>query len=453
MPRLLRNFLKGDLDASVTDTDTTLSSPGFADLPVVSSPDTMILVLDPLESGNGPEIATVTDHADGATTVTVTRGDENTTAASHDSGTAWIHAVTQNYLTSGNALGGDSTLTEDTSVHPTATANNSSIDGRGATAVGAGSSAGPRCVAIGRDANTSDRGTAVGHGSTATDTNSAAVGNSATGNINSVAIGGLADASGAGSVGAAVVVGSSSSVSGRESVSIGESASAVRAGIGIGYAASAGASGELYAIAIGHNASATGHTTVSGTSRGSIVVGGAATDNGNSSSIVIGGGASTNGPGAVVLGRDASADSSQTVAVGRDASAQNTYGVAVGEAATADYGGVAVGNGSDATSGITGYPVAVGFSAIAGTQGVAVGRDADSGSHFSSVALGQATITSADDQTHVGPRHIAFDEISDPATPPADEGRLYFRDDGSGTTELVALFPSGNSTVLATGAP
>lgn len=92
MTRLLENFLRGNIDTAVTSTDTTLSSPNFADLPVISSPDIMALVLDPLATA--PEIVHVTDHAADSTNVTVTRGEENTSAASHDVDTAWVHAAT-----------------------------------------------------------------------------------------------------------------------------------------------------------------------------------------------------------------------------------------------------------------------------------------------------------------------------------------------------------------------
>jgi len=40
-------------------------------------------------------------------------------------------------------------------------------------------------------------------------------------------------------------------------------------------------------------------------------------------------------------------------------------------------------------------------------------------------------------------------EISTPATPAANHGRLYFRDSGAGVTQLIALWPSGNTTIVA----
>jgi hypothetical protein len=41
-------------------------------------------------------------------------------------------------------------------------------------------------------------------------------------------------------------------------------------------------------------------------------------------------------------------------------------------------------------------------------------------------------------------------EIADPAAPAANRGRLYFRDNGAGKTQLAVRFPSGAVQVLAT---
>lgn len=106
MARLYQDFLNGDLDTAVSDTDTTLSSPSFADMQAIDSADgdIMALTLDPASAG--PEIVHVTDHAADSTNVTVTRGEEGTTAQSHDSGTPWAHAATANDL-GGSGGGGD----------------------------------------------------------------------------------------------------------------------------------------------------------------------------------------------------------------------------------------------------------------------------------------------------------------------------------------------------------
>jgi len=46
-------------------------------------------------------------------------------------------------------------------------------------------------------------------------------------------------------------------------------------------------------------------------------------------------------------------------------------------------------------------------------------------------------------------KFIEMDEISAPAIPSANKSRLYTRDDGSGNTQLVAQFPTGDPVVVA----
>lgn len=48
------------------------------------------------------------------------------------------------------------------------------------------------------------------------------------------------------------------------------------------------------------------------------------------------------------------------------------------------------------------------------------------------------------------PGYIEGTEISDPAAPAANKGRLYFRDNGAGKTQLVVRFPTGAVQVIAT---
>lgn len=98
MARLRRSALSGTLDADVTDSGTTLSSPGFADLPVVASPDHLALILDPGKANGEPEIVYVYAHSSTSTVVTATRGREQAHGAiagrAHTSGTAWHHGPT-----------------------------------------------------------------------------------------------------------------------------------------------------------------------------------------------------------------------------------------------------------------------------------------------------------------------------------------------------------------------
>jgi hypothetical protein len=90
--RLFENLLGGEIDALLDTAATTMSSPELADMPVVASPDTMRLVIDP--DGSDPEIVIVTAHTASATTATITREAEGTTDQTHASGTRWDHTYT-----------------------------------------------------------------------------------------------------------------------------------------------------------------------------------------------------------------------------------------------------------------------------------------------------------------------------------------------------------------------
>lgn len=98
MARLRFSALSGTLDAAIDSDDTSLSSPGFASMPVVSTPDILAIILDPTQEAGAPEIAYVTSHGSGSTTATVLRGREQTHGAiagrAHDSGTTWHHGPT-----------------------------------------------------------------------------------------------------------------------------------------------------------------------------------------------------------------------------------------------------------------------------------------------------------------------------------------------------------------------
>lgn len=98
MATIYSNFQQGTLSASLTNTATVLNSTNFVSLPTVASPDTMWLVLDPNSSGGTPEVVQVTIHTAAATTVTVTRGQQSSTARSHAAGIAWVACVTTSDL-------------------------------------------------------------------------------------------------------------------------------------------------------------------------------------------------------------------------------------------------------------------------------------------------------------------------------------------------------------------
>lgn len=91
MSRLRRDFQAGTLTAGTTDSATTITSAAFAGLPEVVSPDYLIIVLDPTAVAGEPETVKVTAHTAASTTVTVSRGEDDTTQRAHLTGTIWRH--------------------------------------------------------------------------------------------------------------------------------------------------------------------------------------------------------------------------------------------------------------------------------------------------------------------------------------------------------------------------
>lgn len=99
MSTLYANHLSGTItDNPLSSGATTVNSAGFAALPVVSAPDTMWLVLDPVGVNGAPEIVKITAHTAAATSVTVTRAQQSTTARSHPTSSAWAVATTADDL-------------------------------------------------------------------------------------------------------------------------------------------------------------------------------------------------------------------------------------------------------------------------------------------------------------------------------------------------------------------
>lgn len=94
MARLFYDFQGGELGAALTDSGTTLTSDALASLPAVSSPDFVAITLDPDGIESSPEIAYITAHTASATTATISRGEEGTTAVAHSSGIEWVAPVT-----------------------------------------------------------------------------------------------------------------------------------------------------------------------------------------------------------------------------------------------------------------------------------------------------------------------------------------------------------------------
>jgi hypothetical protein len=94
MARLLADFLRGELSALLAPGGVPLDSAGLAAAPVVGSPDRLAITLDPDAQFGSPEIVHVVAHSAAATTATILRGQEGTTAREHPAGTPWVHAIT-----------------------------------------------------------------------------------------------------------------------------------------------------------------------------------------------------------------------------------------------------------------------------------------------------------------------------------------------------------------------
>ena len=90
--------VQGRLTAGISDTDTEITSDGLAELPEIVAPDYAKITLDPLSTAGRPEVVYVTAHTDGATTATITRGEETvdggSVARAHNAGVRWQHAAT-----------------------------------------------------------------------------------------------------------------------------------------------------------------------------------------------------------------------------------------------------------------------------------------------------------------------------------------------------------------------
>lgn len=88
----------GRLSAGIDDNDTSISSAGLADLPVITAPDYAVLILDPGATAGTPEVVYVTAHTASATTATISRGEETGEGGSvgrtHASNTYWVNGPT-----------------------------------------------------------------------------------------------------------------------------------------------------------------------------------------------------------------------------------------------------------------------------------------------------------------------------------------------------------------------
>lgn len=95
MGRIRTAFISGvTTNNPLTSGGTTLNSASLAGLPVIAAPDIAVIVLDPAGSAGNPEVVYVTAHSSAATSATIARAKESTSAREHAVGTPWVHAPT-----------------------------------------------------------------------------------------------------------------------------------------------------------------------------------------------------------------------------------------------------------------------------------------------------------------------------------------------------------------------
>lgn len=93
--RIRTNFVRGLVaNNPLAVGGTTLSADGLADLPVVADGDIAVIVIDPAATYGDPEVVYVTAHTASATSATITRAREGSSAREHVSGTPWAHGMT-----------------------------------------------------------------------------------------------------------------------------------------------------------------------------------------------------------------------------------------------------------------------------------------------------------------------------------------------------------------------
>ncbi len=93
--RVRSGFLGGLIeDNPLASGATVLTSAGLAAGPAIGATQHQAITLDPDGLSGNPEIAYITAHVAAATTATILRGQEGTTARAHDRDTPWLHGPT-----------------------------------------------------------------------------------------------------------------------------------------------------------------------------------------------------------------------------------------------------------------------------------------------------------------------------------------------------------------------
>jgi hypothetical protein len=93
--RMHFNFQSGSItDNPLLTASTTINSTDFQNFPAITSSQYAAIILDPLEAFGLPEIVWVTAHTAVASSLTVLRHQEGSTARDHPNGTVWAHGIT-----------------------------------------------------------------------------------------------------------------------------------------------------------------------------------------------------------------------------------------------------------------------------------------------------------------------------------------------------------------------
>ena len=93
--RVRQGFLGGTItDNPLTSGATTFNSAALASLVAIGTTEHAAITLDPDGVGGAPEVVIVTAHTASATSATVLRGQEGTTARAHNLSTACVHSPT-----------------------------------------------------------------------------------------------------------------------------------------------------------------------------------------------------------------------------------------------------------------------------------------------------------------------------------------------------------------------